>query len=94
MTNTLHNSKILFNPIDDNFCTELIIPADKSLSHRALILNALAKGPALIGNLLCSQDVLSTLDVLIQLGAEIVRESDRVEIKSITGIQILMLLQK
>lgn len=51
--------------------TTLTLPGDKSLSHRALILGALAEGETSISNLLKSHDLESTLRVLRQLGVSI-----------------------
>jgi 3-phosphoshikimate 1-carboxyvinyltransferase len=47
------------------------VPGDKSLSHRALLLAAMAKGDSHLGGLLTSLDVRSTARVLRQLGAEV-----------------------
>ena len=47
------------------------VPADKSISHRALILNALARRPATVEHLLESEDVRSTARCLAALGVEI-----------------------
>jgi len=47
----------------------IAVPGDKSISHRALILGALAEGPVLIRNLSPGQDVLSTRGCLEALGA-------------------------
>lgn len=46
-------------------------PGDKSLSHRALMLAALADGPSRVGGLLDSADVRSTAGVLRALGVRI-----------------------
>ncbi|MFO8102113.1 MAG: 3-phosphoshikimate 1-carboxyvinyltransferase [Dehalococcoidia bacterium] len=56
--------------------------ADKSISHRALILNSLAEGKARISNFLPAEDCLSTLACLQSLGIEIERDGSEV---SITG---------
>ena len=50
------------------------VPGDKSISHRALILGALAVGETVIEDLLDGEDVLNTAAVLRALGAEIVRD--------------------
>lgn len=47
------------------------VPGDKSLSHRALILAALADGTSRIGGILDSADVRSTADVLRALGVQV-----------------------
>lgn len=50
------------------------IPGDKSISHRALIIGALAPGSSEVQGLLESQDVLATAEAVRALGAEVVRE--------------------
>ena len=50
------------------------VPGDKSISHRALILGALAVGETTIEGLLEADDVYRTAAALEALGAEIVRE--------------------
>jgi len=47
------------------------VPGDKSISHRALILSALAKGSSWIEGLLESRDTISTLEILRNLGVDI-----------------------
>lgn len=51
-----------------------IVPGDKSISHRALILGALAVGETRISGLLEAEDVLNTAKVMGQLGAQIQHE--------------------
>ena len=46
---------------------ELRVPGDKSISHRALMLGALAKGATTINHFLMGADTLATLKVLQQL---------------------------
>ncbi len=50
---------------------ELRLPGDKSVSHRALILNAVASGEARVTNLSPGADVASTAACLSALGVEI-----------------------
>ena len=52
---------------------EIQVPGDKSLTHRALMLGAMAKGTSFIRGALTSLDARSTARVLRQLGAEIAR---------------------
>ena len=47
------------------------VPGDKSISHRALILNAVAAGPARIQNLAGGEDVASTARCLRALGVRV-----------------------
>ncbi len=53
----------------------LTVPGDKSISHRALILGALAEGTTTICGLLQGEDVLHTAEALRRMGVEIVIES-------------------
>lgn len=57
-------------------------PGDKSISHRALLLAALARGTSELTGLLGSDDVKSTARVLRQLGVEIspIRDGARVAV--------------
>jgi 3-phosphoshikimate 1-carboxyvinyltransferase len=48
----------------------IAVPGDKSISHRAAMLNALADGDAVIHNFLPGEDCLSTVGVLGALGVE------------------------
>ena len=52
------------------------IPGDKSISHRALILGALAIGETTVEGLLEAGDVLNTASVLGELGASLARQPD------------------
>ncbi len=49
---------------------EIAIPADKSISHRAIMLSSLAKGTSTIENISKGADCLSTLEVFKSLGVE------------------------
>jgi 3-phosphoshikimate 1-carboxyvinyltransferase len=50
---------------------EVVLPGDKSISHRAAILNSLAKGEAQIGNFPPGADCVSTVRCLRALGVKI-----------------------
>ncbi|MDJ0946975.1 MAG: 3-phosphoshikimate 1-carboxyvinyltransferase [Kiloniellales bacterium] len=52
------------------------VPGDKSISHRALMLGALAVGETRIAGLLEAEDVLATARALGRLGAEVGRDDD------------------
>jgi 3-phosphoshikimate 1-carboxyvinyltransferase len=49
----------------------IFVPGDKSISHRALIMGALAQGRTEIAGLLESEDILCTARALRQLGVHI-----------------------
>jgi 3-phosphoshikimate 1-carboxyvinyltransferase len=53
---------------------EVVLPGDKSISHRAAILNSLAKGKAQIDNFAPGADCLSTVRCLKALGVKIGRK--------------------
>lgn len=50
---------------------DIVMPGDKSISHRVAILGGLAHGRTLVRNYLCSADCLNTLKAMQQLGAEV-----------------------
>ena len=52
------------------------VPGDKSISHRALMLSALAVGESVIEGLLEGEDVLATAAAMRAMGAEIERGAD------------------
>lgn len=60
---------------------EVSIPGDKSISHRALILGALAKGSSTIHGFLFGEDCLATLKALQQLGVTITQHNDLLQIE-------------
>ena len=65
------------------------MPGDKSISHRSLILSALADGESIVRGILDSEDVRSTAGVLSSLGAEIppISETMRVTGRGLRGLR-------
>ena len=61
----------------------LTAPADKSISHRAAILAAMADEPVLVTNYLEAEDTLSTLAAIEQLGALVERRADGLMIRGV-----------
>lgn len=62
------------------------VPGDKSISHRAIMLGAIAKGRTVIENFLDGEDCLKTIDIfrkmgvtITQNGSDVIVESDGVE---------------
>ena len=55
----------------DRFEGEFELPGDKSITHRALMLNSAAEGEAMITNALCGEDCVSTCACMRALGAKI-----------------------
>jgi 3-phosphoshikimate 1-carboxyvinyltransferase len=60
---------------------EVSIPGDKSISHRALILAALAPGPSLLARANFGADVKATARALTQLGATCTLDEDNRKVK-------------
>jgi len=52
------------------------VPGDKSISHRALMLSALAVGESVVEGLLEGEDVLATASAMRAMGAQIERRDD------------------
>jgi len=69
---------------------EITVPGDKSISHRAIVSGALAKGSTEIENFLLSEDCVSTIECLrkLQVGVEIL-QNNRVRIlgKGLYGLK-------
>jgi len=57
---------------------ELNLTGDKSISHRAVIFSAMAKGKSQIANLSQGQDVISTMVIMHKLGASIYTKDRKV----------------
>ena len=62
-----------------NHCNgEVIIPGDKSISHRAVMFGSLAEGTTEISNFLQGADCLSTIDCFRKMGIEIENTRERI----------------
>jgi len=60
----------------------ITVPGDKSISHRSLILGAIARGETRVSNLLQGEDVQRTRQIFTQLGVKIRDNQDTVIIQS------------
>ena len=60
----------------------ITIPADKSISHRAVMFASLAKGKSIIKNFSNGQDPHSSLDVCQSLGVDVELNNDALIINS------------
>ena len=58
-------------------------PADKSISHRAVLFGAMADEPVTVRNLLDSADTRSTLDALLKLGAGVEKARGAVVVRGV-----------
>lgn len=57
-------------------CGTIVVPGDKSISHRALILGSLARGTNYVHNWLAAGDTLATLEAIRALGINIQRQGN------------------
>jgi len=57
---------------------EITVPGDKSISHRALMIGAIANGKTQIRNFLDSDDTSATMEILRAMGIEIERKENEV----------------
>ncbi|NLC17445.1 MAG: 3-phosphoshikimate 1-carboxyvinyltransferase [Clostridiales bacterium] len=56
------------------------LPGDKSITHRAIMLNAIAEGEAKVYNALLGDDCLATIECMAKLGARISIEPDYIAV--------------
>ena len=61
----------------------LTVPGDKSISHRAVMLGALANGTTHITGFLMGEDCLSTIDCFRKMGVEIEVREDEVIVEGV-----------
>ena len=65
------------------FAGEFELPGDKSITHRAIMLNAGADGESVVFNALTGEDCLSTCRCMRALGAEIERDGTTFRVKGV-----------
>ncbi|MBQ3033195.1 MAG: 3-phosphoshikimate 1-carboxyvinyltransferase [Deferribacterales bacterium] len=65
-----------------SFKGEITVPSDKSITHRAIIMSAMADGVSLVRNPLKSRDTIATLNAFKMAGVDVVQDSDRFIISS------------
>ncbi len=61
----------------------IAVPGDKSISHRAVLLGAVADGESEISGFGASADTLASLDAVRALGAQLDADGDRVRIRGV-----------
>ena len=65
-------NKIIFNKRISNFNKKIIIPGDKSLSIRWVLISSLSDGVSKAKNLLFSEDVLAAIEAIRKLGIKVI----------------------
>jgi 3-phosphoshikimate 1-carboxyvinyltransferase len=61
----------------------LAVPGDKSISHRALLLGAVADGESIVAGLGISEDTLATADAVRALGADVALDGDEAQVRGV-----------
>lgn len=69
---------MISNKIKFGINGEVKIPADKSISHRSIIIPSISIGVSEINNILMSEDVMNTLEAFRSLGVKIVIKKNKV----------------
>ncbi|NJP07078.1 MAG: 3-phosphoshikimate 1-carboxyvinyltransferase [Chloroflexaceae bacterium] len=75
-------ARVTLNAVQRLYGT-IAVPGDKSISHRAVMLNALAQGQATITNFLDGADCRSTVTCLQALGVPIVQHGETVQVQGV-----------
>ena len=66
--------------IDNGLIGEVVIPGDKSISHRSVIIPSISKGVSEISNILMSEDVKNTIKAFELLGVKIKKFKTKIKI--------------
>lgn len=67
----------------DRLIGEIIVPGDKSISHRSIMIGSIAEGDTLISGILMSEDVKRTVEAFKKMGVNIKEEGDKVYIEGV-----------
>ena len=59
---------------------EIVVPGDKSISHRSIMVGSIAEGVTEIDNFLLSEDTLATIECFRDMGVNIVEKDKKVKI--------------
>ncbi|MDX2265075.1 MAG: 3-phosphoshikimate 1-carboxyvinyltransferase [Hyphomicrobiales bacterium] len=74
MSNSAASPQPLTSVLSGPLTGAVTVPGDKSISHRALILGALATGETMVTGLLEAEDIMATAQAVRQLGAVVERD--------------------
>ena len=73
-------NKIVFKKKISNFSKKILIPGDKSISIRWVLISSLANGVSTAKNLLLSEDVLASIEAVKKLGVKVVNKRNTCKI--------------
>ena len=65
-------NKVIFNKRINDFNRKIIIPGDKSLSIRWVLISSLSNGVSKAQNLLFSEDVVAAIQAVRKLGIKVI----------------------
>jgi len=74
-----HQESVVVNPVN-RLAGEMRVPGDKSISHRAAMIAALARGQSVVKNFSSARDCAATLNCLEALGVSVARDGPTVSI--------------
>jgi len=81
------NNRSSFRVTPGNYISgRITVPGDKSISHRALMLGAIAEGETTIQGFLQGEDTLATARAFQQMGVDIENDGNLVRVKGV-GLQ-------
>ncbi len=69
------------------FCGEFTVPADKSITHRGVLLAGIANGESVIKNALLGEDCLSSIGCMRALGAQVDVEGSTVCVRGTSSFR-------
>jgi 3-phosphoshikimate 1-carboxyvinyltransferase len=75
-----NDEAVIVSPIN-RVSGELRMPGDKSISHRAAMLSALAGGESILNNFSSARDCVATLECLQSLGVRVVKDCSNVVVE-------------
>ena len=73
LTNFLMPKKIIIKNKINKFDKKIIIPGDKSISIRWVLISSLSNGLSKAQNLLFSEDVLAAIEAVRKLGIKVIK---------------------
>jgi len=76
----------IINPLNNPVNASITVPADKSISHRAVMISSLAKGTSFIYNFLEADDCIRTVNAFKAMGVKIFKKDGCMVIKG-NGLQ-------
>ena len=62
---------------------EILVPGDKSISHRSIMLGSIAEGVTEINNFLFSEDTLATIDCFKNMGVNIAKKDGHIKVEGV-----------